>query len=78
MFRSFIPIVLFSFMAIAQAVALVKDDNSDGITVNITRPIGASLWLAGSTQSVEWCAVPLRAPLVTIPSGLLQLAVLLI
>ncbi|KAH9979980.1 hypothetical protein BGW80DRAFT_1556644 [Lactifluus volemus] len=54
MSRSFIAIVLFSFMAIAQAVALVKDDNISNIKVTITTPNKTSQWLAGTTQSVEW------------------------
>jgi hypothetical protein len=76
MSRSFIAIVLFSFMAIAQAVALVNDNNNSNITVTITTPNETSQWPAGSTQLVKWCAGPLRAPLVIIPSGLLQLTAL--
>jgi hypothetical protein len=73
MSRSFVAIALFSFMALAQAATLVKDNVDVVITVRITEPNAQTTWVAGTVQEVTWCAVSLRAPFVTVPSRLLRL-----
>jgi hypothetical protein len=75
MSRSFFAIVLFSFMALThwQAAALVKDVVDEVIRVPIIVPEAGTQWPVDSIQVVEWCAVPLHAPLVTVPSGFLRL-----
>ena len=73
MSRSFFAIVLFSFMALAQAAPLVKDVVDEVIRVPIIVPEAGTQWPVDSIQVVEWCAVPLHAPLVTVPSGFLRL-----
>ncbi|KAH9979982.1 hypothetical protein BGW80DRAFT_1163751 [Lactifluus volemus] len=54
MSRSFFAIVLFSFLALAQAVVLVKNDVEDVITVHITEPHADTIWSAGSFKMVKW------------------------
>ncbi|KAH9979988.1 hypothetical protein BGW80DRAFT_1200049 [Lactifluus volemus] len=54
MSRSFVAIALFSFMALAQAATLVKDNVDVVITVRITTPNAQTTWVVGTVQEVEW------------------------
>ncbi|KAH9979984.1 hypothetical protein BGW80DRAFT_1248306 [Lactifluus volemus] len=53
MSRSF-SIVLFSFMALAQAAALVKHNANEVVAVAFTMPNEHTIWDVASTQPVKW------------------------
>ncbi|KAH9979983.1 hypothetical protein BGW80DRAFT_1248305 [Lactifluus volemus] len=55
MSRSFVVIVLFSFMALAQAAALTKDNSNEDFKVRFELPREGSQWEAGDiVVPLEW------------------------
>jgi hypothetical protein len=70
----FAAIVFFTLVALAQAVPQLKRQT----VTYFFQPTGGTVWTVSkdpkaANVTMTWCAIPLQAPHVTVPSLLLQL-----